>query len=413
MGQGLVILATPLLTRLYTPAEFGVLAVFSALAYCLISVASLRYEMAVPLAPDDETAMNLLAVAVVAALGTACVCAVVAAVFPGAIHAALGNSGVNPYAWVLSLSVAGGGVYQALTYWEVRRGHFSTIGKTRFAQNVAQVGVQLSAGLAGLGVVGLVAGDVIGRAGGGGGLAARLRRDDRHLLATVSVAGMRRAASSYRRFPLLSSWSAIVNAVGLSVPALVFGGLFGAATAGLFVLAQRMVGLPLRLVGSAVAQVYLSEAGRAAHADPSRARALFLQTARRLLLLGLVPTVVVGALGSLLFGAVFGSEWREAGAYAQILALPFALQTVGPPVADPERHPPPGPAAGMGRGAAGAVVGRRPGRLAPGVRRARGHRRLCRRAHGDVRAALQPVPVEPEPPGPAAPLTRREGNVTS
>jgi O-antigen/teichoic acid export membrane protein len=331
-GQALVVAATPLLTRLYTPAEFGVLAAFAALAYCLVAVASLRYEMAVPLAPDDETAMNLLAVAVAAALGTAGACALAAGLFPGLVRAALGNTGVTPYAGALSLAVAGGGVYQALTYWEVRRGRFGTIGKTRFAQNVAQVGVQLSAGLAGLGVVGLVAGDVIGRAGGGGVLAARLRRGDRHLLRAVSVASMRRAAGSYRRFPLLSSWSAIVNAVGLSIPALVFGALFGAATAGLFVLAQRMVGLPLRLVGSAVAQVYLSEAGRTAHADPTLARSLFLRTARRLLLLGLVPTVIVGALGSLLFGTAFGREWQEAGTYAQLLALPFALQAVADPL---------------------------------------------------------------------------------
>ena len=49
MGQGLLIVSAPLLTRLYTPADFGVLAVYVSIVSILVVVASLRYEMAINL----------------------------------------------------------------------------------------------------------------------------------------------------------------------------------------------------------------------------------------------------------------------------------------------------------------------------------------------------------------------------
>lgn len=45
LGQGLMILATPILTRLYTPADFGVLAVYTSLLSVSV-VVCLRYELA-------------------------------------------------------------------------------------------------------------------------------------------------------------------------------------------------------------------------------------------------------------------------------------------------------------------------------------------------------------------------------
>lgn len=60
LGQGLAVLASPFLTRLCTPSGFGVLSAYTAIFSILVVVASLRYELAIPLPEDDETAANLL-----------------------------------------------------------------------------------------------------------------------------------------------------------------------------------------------------------------------------------------------------------------------------------------------------------------------------------------------------------------
>jgi O-antigen/teichoic acid export membrane protein len=54
LGQGLVVVLAPLLTRLYTPTDFGVLAVYGSVVSLVAVVASLRYELAIALPGRDK-----------------------------------------------------------------------------------------------------------------------------------------------------------------------------------------------------------------------------------------------------------------------------------------------------------------------------------------------------------------------
>jgi O-antigen/teichoic acid export membrane protein len=71
LGQALVVLSSPLLTRFFTSEEFGVFAVFGALAGILGAVIALRFELAVLVATDDEDAAALVMVTIVAAAAMA------------------------------------------------------------------------------------------------------------------------------------------------------------------------------------------------------------------------------------------------------------------------------------------------------------------------------------------------------
>ena len=61
LGQSAVLLASPILTRLYTPEEFGVFAIFASLLGIVGIVSGLRYELAIPLTLTDGSAANILA----------------------------------------------------------------------------------------------------------------------------------------------------------------------------------------------------------------------------------------------------------------------------------------------------------------------------------------------------------------
>jgi hypothetical protein len=53
ISQAIPIAAMPVLTRLYTPEEFGTVVLYLALASLLGVVATARYELAIPLPHDD------------------------------------------------------------------------------------------------------------------------------------------------------------------------------------------------------------------------------------------------------------------------------------------------------------------------------------------------------------------------
>ena len=59
-AQVIIVLASPLLTRLYGPEAFGFLALFTSITSIIGVIACMRYEMAIMLPKTDEEAANLL-----------------------------------------------------------------------------------------------------------------------------------------------------------------------------------------------------------------------------------------------------------------------------------------------------------------------------------------------------------------
>lgn len=331
-GQAIVVLSSPILTRLYTPEDFGVLAVYVSILSILVVVASLRYELAIPLPKHDDIAANLLVFSLAIVFGVGMLSGVVVWLFGDQLVSWTNAPAMKPYLWLLPLSLVGAGTYQVLNYWAIRRRAFFHVARTRLYQGVAQVFTQVLLGLTKFGPGGLLLGDVVGRAGGSGTLAALAFKRDAELFKRISIGGIKLAAVRYRRFPLLSSGSSLLNSAGLQLPAILLAAFYGPQVAGWFALGQRVVGVPAVLIGRAVAQVYIGEAARFARESPAELHRLFSATAKRLFFVGIVPIALLMLGGPLFFELVFGANWSEAGNYLRILGAMFLVQFVVAPL---------------------------------------------------------------------------------
>ncbi|MBA3521152.1 MAG: oligosaccharide flippase family protein [Gemmatimonadales bacterium] len=329
IGQLLLALAVPVLARLYTPADYGALAVYSSTLAVLAVLASLRYEVAIPLAEDDEVAGSLLALTLLLLAAMAALVSLLVWLGGGTFVAAVKVPALRPYLWLIPVAFLATGAYQALSYWAIRRRAFGHVARTRLSQGTGQVVTQVAAGLAGAGTPGLLIGDLIGRAVGGGGLALLAWRD--RPSARVTRASLVKAAVRYRRFPLLTTWSGLLNVGSLQLPSILFAAGFGAAAAGLYGLSFKMLVLPTMLVAQAVGQVFVSRAAAAAR-EPERLRQLTERTTLALFACGLPVFGVVALGGPRLFAILMGAEWELAGRYAQVLAPWFALWLVSSPL---------------------------------------------------------------------------------
>src|ERR1700712_2285797 len=78
LGQMFSVIAAPALTRIYSPAEFGYLNVYGSMLSLLTVLASLRYEMAIPIAVSEIEAANLFGVCSVALASTTMIVAALA-----------------------------------------------------------------------------------------------------------------------------------------------------------------------------------------------------------------------------------------------------------------------------------------------------------------------------------------------
>ena len=332
LSQLILILSSPILTRLYPPAEFGVLAVFSSSLGMLVVVATLRYEFALPLPTSSSMAMNLVVVNGVALLGTSALTGLVLWLFGPQILSWLSIPELGPFLWLLPVAMFIAGGAQSLSYWFVRQRQFDRITQSKVGQGFAIASSQLLMGWLGAGAAGLIVGNVLGRAVGALILFFGLLKTGGEYFRSISLERVKQAAWRYRRFPLISSWSGLLNQGGLQLPTLLFASFFGVEVAGWYGLAQRMAGVPITLVAYSVSQVYFGEASRLRNEDPTAMRSLFLRVASRLLLFVGAPMLLLGLTAPWVFGFVFGEQWRLSGWYIVLLLPMFLGQIVVRPL---------------------------------------------------------------------------------
>lgn len=319
LAQCVTILGAPLLTRYFSPDEFGVFATFGALAALLGTANALSYHVAIPLAPDNQEAVALafLACAVSAALFILLLLLTVAVLGTGHTVIAAVVGPAQALLWLVPLAVVTSAFYDTARLWNIREKHFLRLSGAEICQRVATLAMQVVAGIGGYGAAGLVLSTI-----GGTFLSflaliipsiTNFAEQGRHL----SLATVRTVSRTYRRLPLFTFPSSIVFSVGRYVPLLILPWFFGAGTTGLYALTERVLQTPMTFIGAHIQSVFLSSCAelKASGKLPNTALSL-LETLVRL---GMPTFAILAVVAPEAFALVFGEDWRAAGSFSQLL----------------------------------------------------------------------------------------------
>lgn len=315
-GRLIVVAASPILTRLYSPGDFGLLAVFVGLVATVSVVASLRYQLAIPLAETDGEAASVTTLSALIVFLVTSLTTVTVILWGRQIAQVLNAPALVKHIWLVPVGTLLIGTYQILNYWAIRTRSFSAIARTTLTQAIGSVVMQV--GGFKLGPAALLFGQVTGQAAGNTNLILGTLRPYRQLFKKVSRGDLSKAAVRWRRFPLYDTWSAALNTAGTQLPALLFASLFAPAAAGVYMLADRVLQTPMGVLGGAVSQVFFSRSAQALR--DGELAALVATIHSRLAQIAMPPTIILILSGPDLFALVFGDQWREAGRFAQWMA---------------------------------------------------------------------------------------------
>ena len=321
LAQAITLLLSPLLTRLYGPEAFGVWALFSSISAIIGVIACLRYDVTIMLPESDEEAASLLGVSLFA-VGAVSISTLVAVLLGrSAIISVLNAPEIGPWLWLVPVAVFVNGVYLALSVWSSRCRRFGRLSAARVGASATSSAVQLGLGYAGSATAGsLVASSLAGTGVSTVVLGAQIGREDGAVLRRGFRwkrlgQGLRR----YRKFPLLGSTSSLLNTISWQLPALLLQRFFSAEVVGYYALANRLLKVPMDLVGGAISQALFP---RLAVARATGQLTEVVEAAyRRLIKIGFAPMLVLGIVAGDLFRIAFGDRWTEAGVYTQILSV--------------------------------------------------------------------------------------------
>ena len=313
LGQLLILASSPILTRLFTPAEFGVYAVFTAITGIFGNVLSMRYELAVPISKSDRDAAALTALAVLAVVASCALTAPLA--WSGAAWLAVKTEmpELANLLWAVPVTIVLLSSAETASYWSVYRGAFRLNAKARLVQGAAQSVSQVSFGLLGFAAAGMVLGYGLGYAVRLAYMLVSFTPGDRSLLAHPAWSAVTRVARRNWQYPAFSAPSALLEASTQLLPVLLIATLFG----------------PIRLFAQAARQVFL---GEAAQREPAGIYRLFKRSSLLFVGLGLVGTAPLLVAGPALFAFVFGEAWRAAGEIVQLLVPLYLARFVVTPI---------------------------------------------------------------------------------
>ena len=321
VAQAILIAVTPLLTRIYTPDQFGLFGVYIALISIGTMIASGRLEMAVLVARKDSEALQLALMSFLIA-GVLCLLLLLIIFFHGSRIASFsGQPAMESWLYIVPFSIFFFSAYKVILRWLNRKKQYQLMSHSRIIQSSSMSVLQVIIGLTTKSMPGLALADCIGRAISLMLVFQRIKKtiDFPKFNPVKQIALLRR----YKKFPLFGTPASILNLLSLQVPYVIIPVIFSSTVAGLYFLVFRVLMMPIALLGESIMEVFRNKAmdGLKEHGT---CKPLYVKTCLTLVIIGLPPTLLLIFFGPELFALIFGEEWRVAGVYSKILA-PMAL----------------------------------------------------------------------------------------
>jgi O-antigen/teichoic acid export membrane protein len=328
-SQSIASVANVVLARFFDPAEFGTLGLFLAISGFLVVASSLRLDQAIMLPRSRSRANDLTLVCIGVALLTAALVGVMALVWGGSIAAALGAPALATWLPILPVSVAVGGVTQALSVWLSRHRRFQDIARNRVWQSGSSAVAQL-VGRDWHPAAGLVVGTVLGQAVGCAQAVRATFGTTAHRLhwrmRTSAVSAVRR----YRDFPLNSLPEVMLGQCQTMMTVIVIARCWSVEANGQLLMAQRLMLLPLAMATQTTGQVIFQRLAERRSAGGPIGPSL-LRAWGRLAILAAMAALAAHFLAEPVVRVVLGDRWASSGAMMRAL-LPqvVVLMTFGP-----------------------------------------------------------------------------------
>lgn len=326
VAQIIPLAARPILTRLYTPEEFGLYTLYMSIAAALVTIGALRYDLAVVIPDEDSDARGLVKLASRIALGMSLLATVLLTIFAGPLARAMKQPDIAPYLPAVGILALGMTQISSRQYWLNRRKRYKEMARNRMGQSIGTTGVQLGAGLmAAPGAWGLVLGTIAGQWFS----FTNLWRLTRHETAPQPGDSAMAMAREHRKMPLVNGPNALVDTIRLQGITILIGMFFSKALLGQFGQAWQLLQMPMGLINGALTQVFFQKLAT------TRRGAMFpvvRNAVLRSLVVGAIPFALIWLLAPWLFPFVLGAKWRPAGEIARILVPWLYLNFVTSPI---------------------------------------------------------------------------------
>ena len=316
IAQFIPILISPILTRIYTPEDFGLFALFIAVTVIFGSIANGKYETAIMLPKKDEDAINLFALGLIITFSVSILLLILIIFLNQYFANMLSNNEFRQWLYFVPLGVFLIGLWSLLNFFSNRIKKYKQIKNVTILKSIVLATLQISISYFKSGVTGLIGGQLVSQLLGNILLLKNIIKN-RVLISKISTSRIIALAKKFKNFPKFSSPHTLINVFFSNLPIFLLGGYFSSIAVGMYALALRISRVPAKLISQAISNVLFQRIVSYKNKNLPYMKYVFKFLIIQILL-GLLVSI------SLLFisnytGLILGEKWTNLGSY--LLAL--------------------------------------------------------------------------------------------
>jgi O-antigen/teichoic acid export membrane protein len=333
IAQMATVILAPVISRIYSPSDMAVFATYLSFVSIFGSVITLKYELAIVLPEKDEDSINITGLAILISFLISILIFIFLYLWGIQLLNIVSNKKIVSKDWIyfVPLAVLTVGIFNTLNYWVNRKSKFKRLAISRITQSFGMLSTQIGLGFSILKRSGLVFGEILGRVSATCVLAVTSVNEDKAFIRQISMKRMKAQFKRYKNFPKYSLPADLVNVVTNQIPIFTLNRFFSSSILGNYALMDRVLGVPVSMVGRAVLDVFKQRASSDFSAT-GNCHEIFIKTFKTLVLASIIPTLVLGIFAPQLFKFIFGNNWELAGEFARIMSILFFFRFTASPL---------------------------------------------------------------------------------
>lgn len=314
IAQVIGLLVYPILTRIYTPGDFGLLNLMISISSIMVLLSTGEYQYALVLAKENRKAQSAMKCALWILLGTTLFvsCSIF---FAEPISKLFKTPTLAQYWWIMPGLVFISGFWIVLNYYWTRQKDFKHISSYQIIQSGVTSLSKIGMGALGWTSFGLIVSTLIGPVTG---IITTCRGWWKDIKAVIAIpkTEVRETAREYKNLPCFSLPRALVNNLSNSAPALLLTPFFGTFELGFFAMAITLAFRPVNMIIGSLNQVLFQHITELVHTKQSIAKFIKRFIGKELAVI-LPFFLVLYFILPRLCGFILGEEWTICGHYIQ------------------------------------------------------------------------------------------------
>jgi O-antigen/teichoic acid export membrane protein len=323
------VLVLPILSRLYSPEDFGIYALFFSISNILLILGTWNYHMAIVLPKDNNESISLFFLSILLLFSMSIIFLIFIILFDNYIVDIFKLKNLSDLILLIPLHIFISGIYQILRYLNSRNNAFGNSAKSNIINSGLTYLLQIVLGFLLINKLGLVYGSILGI------LIATI-----YLLAvsirfinikSINFVGIKNVFYKYKKFPIYTTPGNFLSGIGSQLPVLLLTSLFGATLSGFYSIANKAINMPSRIITWSISEVSYKHVSDIVNDDKILSKYIEKSMAS-ILQISIIPFLIILIFGKSLATIFLGEQWSTAGLYVQILSPLVFLEILGSPV---------------------------------------------------------------------------------